>query len=582
MAFHYDFRRVETRQGLLDIIGIDNDTFEAVLAFKPLNSTLPGATLGEIQIIQLPLFTKHSIPKRNKARGYRVVWEPLLVRSQYKALARRLDSFFRLCLPNYPHDCAFGYRVGRNIRENAKEHSGHTYLLKLDIENFFTTISQEVIFNSFMTLNLHSEISDLLSRFVTIDGVLPLGLPTSPVISNAIALPIDIELHRLAQQVGNVTYTRYADDLSFSGEGNLPTVEEIQKCVNASGFTLAHAKTHWSKIGRSHYVTGLSVSDAKQPHIPRAKKHTLRQELYYATKFGINEHAHRKGNADVQGEINRLDGLVKFVSHHEPRLSGKLKNQWREILLNSGMRPSFAPKNQHRLPFTIFVDEAEFDGEEGKFLAIGMSVSQHHGIIMSAGAEVLASERSDVWAAGDFEAVRKRGLHFTDATEDLKLKYISRLASMPFEGYVAFDRLGDSADYSTVYIRLLDALISRRLMAAESQMVGIYFEENSKISRELVKSCVERAYEALKVRNDRRPRAYGVEFVRKPNFGISIPDFLLGTLGKYLKSAPSAAGRPERRERLLFERLRDKYRVILDLKGRIEYSRRRPIAPWRP
>ncbi|MEJ1938886.1 reverse transcriptase family protein, partial [Nostoc sp. NIES-2111] len=214
------------------------------------------------------------------------------------------------------------------------------YLLKLDIENFFPTISQGRIFDNFMALNLRSEIAKNLSRFVTIDGSLPLGFPTSPVISNAIALPIDIALHRLAQQVGNVTYTRYADDLSFSGDGNLPTVDDIQKCVNASGFTLAHAKTRWSKIGRAHYVTGLSVSDTKQPHVPRVKKRVLRQELHYATKFGIIEHSMRKGIADVQGEINRLDGLVKFVAHHEPRLSGKLKQEWREILLKSGMRPS--------------------------------------------------------------------------------------------------------------------------------------------------------------------------------------------------------------------------------------------------
>jgi hypothetical protein len=67
--------------------------------------------------------------------------------------------------------------------------------------------------------------------------------------------------------------------------------------------------------------------------------------------------------------------------------------------------------------------------------------------------------------------------------------------------------------------------------------------------------------------------------VSKPHL-ISAPAFLLGVLGRYLRSGPAPAGAPGPRERLMFERLRDKYRLILDLSGWTEYSRRRPIAPW--
>src|SRR5207247_712321 len=94
------------------------------------------------------------------------------------------------------------------------------------------------------------------------------------------------------------------------------------------------------------------------------------------------------------------------------------------------------------------------------------------------------------------------------------------------------------------------------------------------------KTCVERVHDELKKRNDRHPRAYGIGFVSKPNLAVSVPDFLLGVLGKYLQSKAAPAGKPELRDRLLFERLRDKYRLILDVNSWTEYSRRRPIMPW--
>jgi RNA-directed DNA polymerase len=68
--------------------------------------------------------------------------------------------------------------------------------------------------------------------------------------------------------------------------------------------------------------------------------------------------------------------------------------------------------------------------------------------------------------------------------------------------------------------------------------------------------------------------------VGKPNLGMSVPDFLLGVLGKYLKSGADIEGKPVLRDKLMFERLRDKYRLIFDLDSGVEYSRRNSILPW--
>ncbi|MER9751328.1 reverse transcriptase family protein [Mesorhizobium sp. M0140] len=587
MAFHHDFRRITNRESLMLALGIDASIFDAVLDFDPpaAPAPKPEASSGDgVVVLEIPMFIRHDIPKRNPVRGMRTVWEPTLAKSEYKALARRLESFFRLRLAEYPHLSAYGYRAGRNIKENAAAHSGHHRLLSVDVREFFPSISRLRIGQLFENLGVVPNVSELLSRFVTIGDVLPLGLPTSPTLSNAIALPIDTALTDMARRTG-CTYTRYADDLSFSGNDQLPDIDDVRLVLSTHDFTLAEAKTRRSKVGQAHFVTGLSISDPNQPHVPREKKRRLRQELYFGAKFGLQDHFRRRGINDakvVQQEINRLDGMVKFVAHHEPRMAPALKAGWSGIMRASGMKPSFAPRGRHRAPFYIFIDEAEFDAPYGRQLAIGMAVTQHGGQLVAEAGEVLESAAADLFLAGDHDALVKRGLHFADASEDLRLKYVTRLASMRFEGYVALGPLeGDSVRYESSYLRLLGALISRRLMAAESQFVFIYCEENSKVSRQVITDSVQSAFDDLKARNDRRPDAFGIEFVAKPNLGISAPDFLLGVLGRYLRSAPAPEGKPEPRDRLMFERLRDKYRLILDVSTWTEYSRRRPIEPWR-
>lgn len=585
MAFSYDFRPLGTREALRNFLALDEAIFEAVLAFDPVRSDGTSETRdpSAVSVIELPLFFRHHIPKKNTARGYRTVWEPAMeLKSVYKLLARRLDSFFRLRLDGYPHDCVYGFRTGRNIRENASVHAGHKFLLATDITNFFPSVSKARIKTLFRDLGLTEEASSILSRFVTIGGQLPLGLPTSPTISNAITLPIDIALQSLANE-SRVTYSRYADDLSFSGNDGLPDIGQVGRILAVHDFQIADSKTRRSKIGQAHYVTGLSISDPAGPHVPRKMKRALRQELHYARKFGLEEHLEHLGGSDdrtAQMQVNRLDGMVKFVSHHEPTQAAAWKVGWGEILRKSGQRASFAPKNQHRTGFHILVDEAEYLRNGKKVLAIGMAVSQHLSEMVLESRRVLSAATSDVWAAGKPEVVRKKGLHFADAHPDLRLDYVEALRAMPFEGYVAFAEYDSPASYERTYIRLLEVMLPRRLMAAESRSADFYFEKNHKVSEKAVEACVWRAYSDLRKRNDRHPERFGIEFVAKPNLMIPAPDFLLGVMGRYLQSQPAVDGDPFPRDHLMFERLRDKYRVILDVSNDVEYSRRRPIERW--
>lgn len=434
-----------------------------------------------------------------------------------------------------------------------------------------------------VSANIASPVADLLSRFVTIGGALPLGLATSPVIANAICLPMDRDLEALAQNSG-ATFSRYADDISFSSDDPRPSQEDVVACIQRHNFEISKLKTRASKLGQAHYVTGLSISDPTQPHIPKKKKRRLRQELYYAGKHGLDDHFCHLGINDhrlIQREINRLDGLVKFTAHHEPTLSSRLKSEWGTLLKVSGYRPSFEPKNQSKIPFCIFVDEAEYTRPDGsRTLALAMTSSQHQDQVNQATLKIQETITSDVWVAGNPAVIAKKGLHFSDASEDMRLIYVERMRSLPFEGYVAMAQLPGAADYEAIYLKLLNAVIKRRLMAAESQCAYLIFEKNDKVSQDAIRSAVAKAYDSLEKSHNRRPKTYRVDFVGKPSLGMSVPDFLLGVLGKYLATGPDQTGKPPARDKLLFERIRDKYRLILDVDDWTEYSRRRPIAPW--
>lgn len=583
MSFNIDFTRLQDKKQLITFLGVDEAAFYEVLFFDP---DQYGHIQGDDDILRIgiPPFLKHEIPKRNLKRGIRIVWEPTHLMTTYKALSRRLANFFSSQLESFPHPRCFGYVGGRNIRENAQGHCGHRHLISLDLKAFFPSISSMRIELFLASLGIAHEVAKPLSQFVTIGEKLALGLPTSPTIANAICLQMDTDLEELARRY-DATFSRYADDISFSSQGTLPSIEEAEEVVRQHDFALAQRKTRHSTIGQAHYVTGLSVSDPNQPHVPKQKKRRLRQELYYAKKFGLHDHFHHMGinnSRIIQQQINRLDGLIKFTAFHEPQIAGTLKMEWQEILQASGCSPSFEPKSQQSLPFYIFIDEAEFAKPNGEqVLALAMAVSQHQDRVLEGGYEVLQAFLSDPWAAGDREAAIKRGIHFVDAHPDLRLKFVKRMCAMPFEGYVAFADLTSPEEYQSTYLRLVNVMIKRRLMAAESKFANFVFEKNEKVSQSAINATVMDAFNALKKSNNRHPVNCFVEFKGKPNFGLSVPDFLLGALKKFLELKPEKNLAKPARERLLFEQLRDKYRLILNADNLTEYSRRKPIAPWR-
>ncbi|KPD12637.1 reverse transcriptase family protein [Phaeobacter sp. 11ANDIMAR09] len=579
MAFDYDLRRVKTKDQLLTYIGLEDIFFTNASDFDvhkyEARLAEPLVEMGIAQLHFSP-FYKHEIPKRNPKRGSRVVWEASgHLNNALKSLARRLTLFFEMIISNFPHPHNCGYVRGRNTRDNAQFHIGAKYILKSDIENYFPSISLRRLISFFESLGVNSGIAMQLSHFLCIDQKLPLGLPTSPIIANAISHFMDIDLNGLADKYKAV-YSRYADDLTFSSNGNLPQVSEVSEIVARHKFQLSSDKTKYSTRGQNHYVTGLSVSEENAPHAPRKMKLALRQELYFSKKYGLNDHLDHLGISDSyqrQSYINHLDGRVKYVAFQEPRLASKIGPLWQEVLEDSGEAVNYSPKNQHQTSFQFYVDETEFTLDGEKYLALGISASQHQEQLNNVTKRIWEDYIANPWSDGDLDAITKNGIHFTDTTEDLRRTYLTALQPLPFTGYIVFGKLG--VDYQGCYLSLLKTVLKRRLMAAESRGAYFYFEQTSKVTKSAITETVKAAWSELKNDNNRHPEFVATEIVDKSYFGIAVPDFMLAVFRRYLMA--DSKDKQYRRKVNMFEMLRDKIRVIVNADTGEEFGRRNPI-----
>jgi retron-type reverse transcriptase len=187
------------------------------------------------------------------------------------------------------HESAHGFRKGRSIVTNASPHLGKRCLLKIDLLNFFPSISISKVIKVFCNLGYPRNISFYLARLCCLNDALGQGAATSPSLSNIIARPLDARLDGLAKK-WNCQYTRYADDLTFSGDRISVRFPEIVKTiVEEEGFRINEEKTKLCRSRGKRVVTGLSVSREKLL-IPREYKRRLRQEIHYISNFGFFSH----------------------------------------------------------------------------------------------------------------------------------------------------------------------------------------------------------------------------------------------------------------------------------------------------
>ncbi len=238
---------------------------------------------------------------------------------------------------------AQGFVAGRSIVSNATPHAGKAVLVNLDLEGFFPSISWVRVRSVFQRLGYSGQVATILALLctecprepVSYAGKVywvatgPRGLPqgacTSPALSNQVARRFDKRLGGLARKF-QLTYTRYADDLSFSGDATVNEMvgylmARVRHLAEDEGFTVNEKKSRVLRPNAAQVVTGLVVN--AKPSVPRAELRRLRAILHRAQAEGLDAQ-NRKGLPHFRAWLR---GKIAFVNMVRPEIGAKMLAQ---------------------------------------------------------------------------------------------------------------------------------------------------------------------------------------------------------------------------------------------------------------
>lgn len=230
-------------------------------------------------------------------------------------------------LPVSPY--AKAYIKGGTLYQNASAHVGKRYMLKLDIADFFGSIRFDQVYSAaFNTRYFPRQIGVMLTTLCCRKDVLPQGAPTSPALSNIVMRHFDYGVGRWCERRG-ISYTRYCDDMTFSSDKPLFVVyQKTKTMLEKIGFELNEKKTRFVSNANRQSVTGLTVN--QKVAVSGDYKRRLRQEVYYALKFGLRESILRAGRTAFMQETGPDEG--RYYQHLVGRLYFVLQiepdNEW--------------------------------------------------------------------------------------------------------------------------------------------------------------------------------------------------------------------------------------------------------------
>jgi RNA-directed DNA polymerase len=312
-----------------------------------------GLTLGELDWFadRKRLGYKRDNPKLSHYR-YRMLTKKFgqvrLIESpkpRLKAIQHQILTDILNAVP--PHPAAHGFRRGRSIVSFAEPHVGKRVVIKLDLQDFFPTVSLAQIQALFRTIGYPEPVADLLAglstnstpvevwsedRSSSLDDPvpppvrmyaqphLPQGAPTSPALANLCAYRLDCRLTGLANAVDAI-YTRYADDLAFSGDGYFELVARRFPIHAASiameeGWSVHHRKTRIMRQGVRQSIAGVVVNQST--NVRRADYDRLKATLTNCIRYGPesqNRHAHENYRSHLEGRISFVEMLNQTKGH---------------------------------------------------------------------------------------------------------------------------------------------------------------------------------------------------------------------------------------------------------------------------
>lgn len=356
-----------------------NDNKDLLILLNEVKRTVFGEKMHPFKLTQLNYhaypklnnkrYVQFLIPKKNRLK-LRIIHAP---NQGLKTILQILNLIFQ-CIED-AHHAATGFVPGKSIVDNALVHVGSQYVLNLDLQNFFPSISEGRIYNRlrFPPFNLNKETGrEPLASFIAslcchsipqvvlengiptkkIASALPQGAPTSPTLTNFICTNLDRKLYSLAKNNG-LKYTRYADDITFSSmynafDQNGKFMSKLKAIIQQEGFTINPDKTRLQKRGYRQEVTGLVVNE--KVNVQKRYIKNVRFWLNAWEKYGeesanerfLTYYTKDKGHIKSITTENRSNKLrhviggkllyLQMVKRLDDSLVNKLKMQYQKLL----------------------------------------------------------------------------------------------------------------------------------------------------------------------------------------------------------------------------------------------------------
>jgi RNA-directed DNA polymerase len=280
--------------------------FGSIESFALLLGTTQDTLLGLLYPQTKINYITFSIPKKNG--DVRTIHAP---KNHLKHFQRLLAKY--LLTTHNAKSCTHGFVENKSIKTNAQPHIGKEYVFNIDLKDFFQTIHYGRVKRLFMAypFNASENVATVVAQLCCFNGHLAQGAPTSPIISNMIALKLDGQLLSVASK-NQCHYTRYVDDLTFSftckkhrlpkdivkisNEDEATPGETLTNIILKNGFTINPEKTRLKHRSQRQVVAGVTVNEFT--NLPRSYIRLTGSLIYALEKFG-----------PINAEIKYVEGL---------------------------------------------------------------------------------------------------------------------------------------------------------------------------------------------------------------------------------------------------------------------------------
>jgi hypothetical protein len=291
----------------------------------------------------------HWIKKRS--HGWRLIEAP---RPRLKSVQRSLVT--HLFAKTAPHPLAYGFRTGYDVMDFVKPHLNRPVCLRLDLKDFFSVIPMPRVVGVVRKLGYRRHIAVLISLLATVKTSqrlaererptgfsfpsnwaktysrrhLPQGAPTSPAIANLCAYGLDVRLSALARSLGGVHYSRYADDILFSGDSDLARqADRLKPLIGAiaieEGFEVNYRKWRLMRSSQKQIAAGIVMNSGA--NLDRKTFDRLKAILHNCVTRGPAGE-NRSGHAHFR---QHLDGRIQWVERINPARGRKLRTIFEKI-----------------------------------------------------------------------------------------------------------------------------------------------------------------------------------------------------------------------------------------------------------